>query len=377
MIVEIRGTGKHNKGAEMMLLTILQELRKIDKDFQFTIPPLPKVCEYAFYSNLGLYPKAWLEYKGFQFARFAEILPKKIRKMYGLVLDSEVDVILDASGFAYSDQWGEHDPKMMAKYAKKWKKEGKKVIFMPQAFGPFKNKNNIINMKKVIYNSDLIYARDEFSYEALLEIENNTKKIKLAPDFTSLFNGGLPKYFDKEKHQVCIVPNKRMIDKNNNSSNYLILLIKSIKYLQFNGLTPFFLIHGGEEDLALAHEINMQLEDKIDIINEENPYYIKGIIKESLGLVGSRFHSIASALYSGTIAIGTGWSHKYEYLFDGLGFHEGLINLDISDEKLYETLDLFIDPIKRDEISKVLTSHTTKQKKLSIQMFKDISEIIN
>lgn len=376
MIIEIRGTGNHNKGAEMMLLTILQEFRKINDNIKFTIAPSDS-AQYDFYSKHELYPKIWLEYKKFQFGKLGEMLPGKIRKRYGLVLDSEVDVILDASGFSYSDQWGEHGLKMMAKYTKNWKRQGKKIIFMPQAFGPFKNKNNIINMKKVIHNSDLIYARDKFSYEVLLKVKNDTTTIKLAPDFTSLFVGSLLEYFDKEKHQVCIVPNKRMLDKNNNSSNYIMLFIKSIKYLQLNRLKPFFLIHGGEEDLALANEINMQLDDEIDIINEEDPYCIKGIIKESLGLVGSRYHSIASALYSGTIAIGTGWSHKYEYLFDGLGFSDGLINLDISDEKLYETLDLLIDPIKRDEISKILIDQTMKQKKLTIQMFEDIyAEII-
>ena len=61
VIVEIKGTGNHNKGAEMMLLTILQELG--GQKTKFTVAPVQGVCEYAFYSRLRLYPKLWLRIK--------------------------------------------------------------------------------------------------------------------------------------------------------------------------------------------------------------------------------------------------------------------------------------------------------------------------
>lgn len=273
MNIEIRGTGNHNKGAEMMLLTILQEFRKLDKNINFIIPPLINNCEYDFYSKLDLKPKAWFEYKSIQFGALARFIPKKLLKMYGFVLDSEIDVILDASGFAYSDQWGIKQTKLTSKYIKKWKNDNKKIIFMPQAFGPFKNKNNIKNMKIIIENSDLIYARDQSSFKMIKALNKTTKNIHLASDFTILFEGIKPNYFNKDIHQVCIVPNVRMIDKLDNPLNYISIFVKAINYFQKNGLKPFFLIHGGNEDLELAKKINSQLNIKIDTLNEENPFF--------------------------------------------------------------------------------------------------------
>jgi len=108
VIIEIKGAGSQNKGAEMMLLTILQELKKTSSEIKFTVTPCIGVCEYGFFSKYGLYPKVWLSFKGFQFGRLGRFIPKKIRTMYGLITNDEIDVVLDASGFAYSDQWGEY-----------------------------------------------------------------------------------------------------------------------------------------------------------------------------------------------------------------------------------------------------------------------------
>ena len=376
MIIEIRGTGSHNKGAEMMLLTILQQLPKDKRDIKFTVAPRIGSCEYSFYSKLSLYPKVWLEYKGFQFGVFGKFLPQKIRQMYGLIIDEEVDVVLDASGFAYGEQWGVYPSKMMAKYIKQWKNRGKKVILMPQAFGPFRNKSIKPYIREIIENADLVYARDEYSYQELMNICPDAKNIKIAPDFTILLKGEIPSYFDRDKHQICIIPNKRMLDKMNDSIQYINVLTKSINYIQKNILNPFFLIQGGKKDLELAKEINNRLETKIPIINEENPIYIKGIIQSSLGLVGSRFHSIASALYAAKVAIGTGWTHKYEYLYREFDFVEGFINLKIEDEKLYKTLGLFIDENKREYIREKLIVKSKDIEKQAIQMFDEIKTII-
>lgn len=375
MIVEIRGAGNRNKGAEMMLLTIIQELSKDSSDIKFVVAPGIGSCEYAFYSKLGLFPKLWLEYKGFQLGYLGGLFPEKIRQMYGLVLDKEIDVVLDASGFAYSDQWGGYPAKMMAKYTKKWKAQGKKVVLMPQAFGPFERKSTRRHVKEIIKNADLIYARDNFSYRALLDIENDIQKIRLSPDFTVLLEGKTPAYFNKDKYQICVVPNKRMIDKGKDPSRYLGTLIKSISYIQNSGLTPFFLIYGGKEDLELADEINSRLKSKLLIINEENPVYIKGIIGESSGVIGSRFHCVANALCLGTVAVGTGWSHKYKYLFDEFEFSEGLIDPDASDERLFEKLGMLIDKNIREEKRKHLLIKSRLLEQQALQMFREVKEL--
>jgi colanic acid/amylovoran biosynthesis protein len=374
MIIEIKGTNSMNKGAEMMLLTTLQEIKK-DK-IKFTIAPNLKTSPYSFYSMLGIYPKIWFSYKGIQFGKLGKLIPKKIRDLFGLIIDDEIDIILDASGFAYSSQWGNIPTRTMSKEVKRWRNMGKKIILLPQAFGPFDNEEIKQDMKEIIKYSNLIYARDSLSYEVLLDLKNDTNKIKLSPDFTALFKGEKPNYFDSTLHQVCIVPNQRMKDKQNTSDNYEKLFANIILKLQNHQLSPFFLIHGGKEDEILAKNINSYLETKIEIIIEENPYYIKGIIENSIGLIGSRFHSLASALYSGVPTLGMGWSHKYLYLFQEFNFQEGIIETKIKDKELDKKLNLIINKDKRTAINSKLLKKKEEIKDKNLEFFQNIKTII-
>ena len=337
MIIEIKGAGCHNKGAEMMMLTIKEQLA--NKSILWTVAA-NNDCFYECYAKYGFYPKIWFKYKKINFGKVANYLPKKLRKMYGLIVDKEVDVILDASGFAYSSQWGIAPTKEMAKNVIDWKKQGKKIVLMPQAFGPFNDEEIKKYMKIIIENIDLIFARDEDSFGYLKEIKNDDK-ILLYPDFTILFKGKLPDYWNKDL-EICIVPNIRMKDKRDDTQNYEKIFAKAIEYFQNNGLKPFFLIHGGKDDENLANSINNLLNKQIPIINEENPYYIKGIIANSKGLFGSRFHSLASALSSNVIAIGTGWSHKYQHLFKEYDFIDGLIDVNDDFKKIEKKLEVIV-----------------------------------
>ena len=374
MYVEIKGAGNHNKGAEMMLLSAMQNIHCSDIRFVYA----PTLCsdQYSFYAPYGLYPKASQTIRGIKLDVLARFIPKRIREAYGLVLDSEIEVIFDASGFAYSDQWGVAPARRMARDIKQWKRSGKTVILLPQAFGPFTSKEIRKYMSAIIECCDLIYARDEFSFRSLLEL-SNSKKIRKSPDFTVLFRGIVPDYFDKSLHQICIVPNKRVVDKCANSSGYLNLMASAISYIQNCGFSPYYLIHGGDEDYELAASINKLLDIPILIIVESNPYYIKGMIGSSLGLFGSRYHSIASALYSGVISIGIGWSHKYQYLFSDFGFAEGLIDLNIDPGLLKNKLSLMLNAHLRQSVSSVIQSHVANYKDLAQTMFDEINIYLN
>ncbi len=374
MVIEIKGTGSHNKGAEMMLLTILEQLQS--KKVKFTIAPQVSSCEYIFYAKLGLYPKIWFRYKGIQFGKLGKFIPKKLRNLYGMVTDEEVDIVLDASGFAYSSQWGDYPTKIMVEESKRWNKLGKEVILMPQAFGPFENDAIKSYMEEIIENVTLIYARDEDSFNALKSIKDDSK-IKLCPDFTVLFKGQKPEYFESSKYQVCIVPNQRMKDKTTNSQNYEEFFANIIRKIQSKNLTPFFLIHGGEEDKKLAEKINSLLNSKIEIIDEENPYYIKGIIANSIALIGSRFHSLASGLYSGIPTLGTGWSHKYLHLFKEFDFEEGLLNLQMSDSEIDDKLNFIFDEIKNANLKKSLVNQKKCLENKSLELFEEIKKLGN
>lgn len=371
--MEIRGVGSHNKGSEMMLLVILQELKS--EKIKFTIAPQKDICEYSFYSRLGLYPKVWCTYKKIQLGRLGRYLPAKIRNLYGLVTEEEVNLILDASGFAYSSQWGQGPAANLAANARRWKLTGKNLLLLPQSFGPFNTKKIKRYMKIIIENSSLIYARDEFSYTALKEIKED-KKIKICPDFTLLLQGIKPPYFDALKHKVCVVPNQRMIDKSEQPLNYERFLVKVIKTCQSKNITPFFLIFGGKEDKNLASRINSLLENKVEIIDEENIFYIKGIIENSLLVVGSRYHSLAAGFYSGIPTFGTGWSHKYRYLFKEFGFEEGLVDIGKPETEIHRLFSLGLNETSRADLHQRFLKKTEERKVVVWEMFREVNQLI-
>ena len=103
MIIEIRKAGFQNKGAELMLLAIVARLRATYPDTALCVVPSGPDGPQPFtkLTALGLFPKASLVRAGIEWGNAAGLIPARLRRRYGLILDREVDVVLDAAGFAY------------------------------------------------------------------------------------------------------------------------------------------------------------------------------------------------------------------------------------------------------------------------------------
>jgi colanic acid/amylovoran biosynthesis protein len=155
-----------------------------------------------------------------------------------------------------------------------------------------------------------------------------------------------------------------MIDKTNKieSEAYLPFMIDVTQYAFENDQKPFILVHEGADDLKLAKKIRAAVSEDIPIINEADPLRIKGILGACSATVGSRFHGIVSALSQGTPTLATGWSHKYEMLFDDYEFQEGLISSNSSVEEIKDKMDLLINSERRIEILKLLNKNSERLK---------------
>ncbi len=384
MIIEIRKAGFVNKGAELMLHAALRRLQKEFPHAMFAMAPafsgggMNPYDGYAKRAELGFLQKAWLWRYGFQWGRLAAMVPGRLRKGYGVVLDREIDVIIDAAGFSYGDQWGSRSSLELARSSRRWRKRGTKVILLPQALGPFTSHQIKNAIEIAVDNVDLIFAREPVSYEHLVAVVGERPNVKMAPDFTNLLDGILPDHFDAQAHRFCIVPNFQMTAKTNReeSEAYLPFMIRCTKYLQDRGMAPFVLIHEGAKDLALGEGIREAVGDDLPVVTESDPLKIKGILGSCEGSIGSRFHGLVSALSQGVPALGTGWSHKYQMLFADYGFSEGLLDCLADEQEMQRKLDLIIEPESRQQIQATLLEKSELQKQRSEQMWQEVLGVI-
>ncbi|WP_019020977.1 polysaccharide pyruvyl transferase family protein [Thioalkalivibrio sp. ALE23] len=380
MIIEIRKAGFVNKGAELMLYAILERLRAAYPDAIFTMAPTRAGAPRPFRKvvDAGMYPKASAYYKGVEWGLIAGLAPRRLREMYGVILDRDVDVVIDAAGFLYTDQWGARSSRELAQASKRWRKQGTKVVLMPQAFGPFTSKGIRAAIRHVVDNADLVMPRDDTSYKFLTDVTGESLNIQKYPDFTNLIEGIVPDYFDPAQHGVCLVPNYRMVDKTDDvqGAAYLPFLVRCAQRLVEHGAQPFVLVHEGANDLWLAEQIS-KASGGIPILTEDDPLKIKGILGASQATVGSRFHGLVSALSQGVPSLATGWSHKYAELFTDYGFPEGLISVEDPEDQVAKKIDRLVDPKEKEAIRAQLLENSNRLKALSESMWDRVISVLN
>ena len=375
MIIEIRQAGFVNKGAELMLLAVVYKLRERYPNAKLTMAPIFGSAEdtYDKMRALNLYPKIWLWRYGFDWGSLAKFVPKKLIKLHGFVLDDEVDVIIDAAGFSYSDQWGLRSSQELASSSKKWRKKNKKLILLPQALGPFKKNGIEKYVKTWAANADLILAREQDSYNYIRNVYGDSNKIKIFPDFTNLVNPTIPEGYDASDKRVALVPNHRMLDKTSKeeSESYLPFMISCAKHLKERQSKPFVLIHEGYQDEKLAQQISDAV-GGIPIVKEVDPLHIKGILGLCDATIGSRFHGLVSALCQGVPSLATGWSHKYSRLFEDYGFTDGLISSLSSEDEIKTKINFLLDPSSSETLKATLRHRAQTLKLTSEKMWETV-----
>lgn len=381
MIFAIYGVNFENKGAELMLRGIHDKIHEWS-------PANIVACHlltgnFQQRNKLGIYHLTERQISRLPILEkyidpVAHLIPSFLRKKNHLILTSEVDVILDASGFAYSDQWGSKASERMALKCQKWRKENKKIILLPQAFGPFENPRVKEAMITIVNNVDLIFARDQISYDYIKALSIPINHVKIAPDFTNLLQGEKPSYIEKLTNRPCLVPNQRMLDKtgSNASTSYIDFIVSVINNLREKQRNPFILVHE-TKDINLAEKIASLLSQPIDIIQEENPLCLKYILGQVELLIGSRFHSLISALSQGTPCLGTGWSHKYQTLFAEYNCSDCLINFADSIADNLAKLDYLLDEEHKKIVVEKIKLSAVEQKKLSQSMWINVQSILD
>lgn len=379
MKILLSGVETNNKGAELMLYAILQEIERKYPDAEVFIP--------AANIRQGVdYVKTSLKLRICQ-QRFIDRIISKLhingilRRLHlsqitlKLSLPDSIDYFIDGSGFAFSDQFNLSD--LRVKYwrnlLKKLSKQKCKIAFLPQAFGPaeLQNTRNVFSVLNDY--ASVIMPREKISYEYIEKSGVvDLKKVKMYTDFTSLVEGTFPEGLEALKKGICVIPNLRMIDKGViTKQDYKKMLSSIIELGKQSGHIVYLLNHESKGDEDLAFELKRDLSDEIEVVTGLNALEVKGLISTAYVVITSRFHGVASALNSCVPCLATSWSHKYKELFDDYNMLNCILPLD----DLEKAIEMVKDYLSEDYNQKIrvhLGSQVPQIKKQTIEMWKRV-----
>lgn len=376
MLIEIHGAGFQNKGAELMLRTTVYELESRLSNFRPAIDPIygdyEARCELKlqqiFPARHHVGTHGFLKRLNTQNLLGSKWFEKIFNRLVGAPLSSygcctlaSVEALVDISGFAYTDQWGFKSTVDFSKLTAFYRSKNRPVILLPQAFGPFQNRETQVAFNEVVNNSTLIFARDEKSYEYAVSVAGRSEKILKAPDITLFYSGMSYEKKDidlvKEKY-VCVIPNVRILDQGKKqwAEKYEVYLEKAIQEILSQSLKIYLVVHDSSgQDLEIACRLHSKFPgNNISLVKEFNPIKLKEFIAGSLFVIGSRYHGLVAAFSSQVPAIAIGWSHKYEMLFSDFGCEKFLISSGISQEAFLTRVRELLDPEKRDYCRKII-----------------------
>lgn len=365
MKIVLSGVSTVNKGAELMLYAILQEISHRFPNAEVYIP-------YNLCKQRLEYIKTNLKLKYTPYSRLAATihlegvlnhlhLSQKLVSKTNIV--NEADWFIDGSGFAFSDQFNIKFSRveMWQGMLSQLYADGCKIVFLPQAYGPLEKPNTRKLLSVINEYANVIMPRERTSYEYLAKssiIDMN--KVRLFTDFTSLVKGVFPIAYEHLKGGICIIPNLQMIRKGKISYDSYIRLLTAIIMESKKSSSPVYLLnHEGKKDEELCYKCQKSIGGDIEVVTNLNALEVKGLISSAYLVITSRFHGLASALNSYVPSLATSWSHKYEELYRDYGITDSVLPLDNIDKAL-EKVEQLLDKENNANIRSALQKQVPK-----------------
>lgn len=376
MILEVRGTNTRNKGAELMLRAAVEALRD---EHQLAVEP--RIGSYDERSRLGLLQKATTRAPD-QAVRLAQrVLPSRIdgwlSDRYGIVLPHRIDAVLDAAGFAYSDQFDLERSLAAAALAEQLSAAGRPYVLLPQAFGPFEGADHRAAFRRLLDASALVFARDRTSLEHVRTSGGRQDHVRLAPDFTCLLKGRVPEGFAVRKGVALLVPSSKLLTETSPevADAYLPFFVEVAGLLRERGSEVALLVHErGDEDVV--QRLRALLPETTEVLRSEDARDLKGMIGTAHLVVGSRFHALVSALTQGVPSLGIGWSHKYDELFGDYGCSDMVLDPVRDREVVPALLERALETESREVLVRSLVAAADEQRKRSRAMWAEVRRVL-
>ncbi|WP_425040791.1 polysaccharide pyruvyl transferase family protein [Primorskyibacter sp. S187A] len=306
---EIAGVWLPNKGAELMAITAISELRARLPGITFCSPRQgPDAARAA----LGM--DAFTLRENTFWHRAKQAFPKLAEPRAFRAERPGVTHVIDASGFAYGDAWG---PRKARKRAHAYIESGLPTYLLPQAFGPFEDTKLRKHMKSIVLGARKISARDEQSLKHLNGLETG-RDIPLIPDITLGLSASDRNVPTPDTPFAAVVVNAMLLKSGALDAQALTTLYKNVlERIAASGVTPKIVLHEPQADLELSSSLAKA--SGTELIALDHPLDIKAYIANAKLVVTARFHGLANGLSSGVPSFAIGWSHKYAELLEQFG----------------------------------------------------------
>lgn len=373
--VVLSGVETNNKGAELMLYAILKELERRYAEAEVFMPVGSVLQGFSYIgTSLRLRNKPFVRLKIFAMRHRVDKALRRLGIPGRLLSDTHTidnaDYFLDASGFAFSDQFHNtvNSVLLWEELLSGYRRQGTRVVFLPQAFGPFEKPISQRLVQVVLRNSDLVFARDRQSLAHVLGVDGSCCDVRLAPDFTSLVEGVIPAEYAHLRNAVCVIPNSQMINKGVlDYERYVGILSTLVQASQSMGKRVYMLNHEGRRDEALMDRMRSALPPDVLLLSGLNALEVKGLISTSYLCISSRFHGVASALNCCVPCLATSWSHKYQELFADYGQTDCVLSLNNDGEmraRVLKLLDADVNAGVRQDLSVIVPSLQEQARKM-------------
>lgn len=383
MLIELHGGNFRNKGALKMLITTKKMLEMKYPLARFVADA--SVGTDKELDSLGI-EKMYIRrnWMGSRYFRIKFALQKIIAhldvKYPNLFKEritlNKVDAIVDIAGFAYTDQWGYKPAQDFSSLARWYKKNGKKVILMPQAFGSFTSVQIKDAMKKIIDDADMINARDSSSFDNLMDISQSGNVHKNS-DITLFENYKTNNIASNDNNKVAIIPNMRMLDRGGDfwKDNYTKTLDNIIIVCKEIGVQPIMVIHDHSGEDQKIHKL---VKSRIECKSITDPWELKEYLSNCRFVVGSRFHGLVAALSTGVPVLSLGWSHKYKEILNDFNVSKYLIDENnISKDQISILLSELSEIESNNKTRSIIMQEFMNKKEKNSNMWQQVFAILN
>ncbi|MEQ9461401.1 MAG: polysaccharide pyruvyl transferase family protein [Phycisphaeraceae bacterium] len=387
MMIEIHGAAFSNKGAQLMIRTVIDRVQQSLPEARFCLETAsdaqyPQLAEYGLHM---LYPQASYDrsrrmpYYLPLSSLAGRIIPSSFVRPFGLVRRQDTDAMIDISGYAFGDKFGVTKARLFNQRAAQYRSRGKPVILLPQMLGPFESQGFQPIMARMVSQSSLLFARDRISLDACRALlREQASPIKLAPDITIFRSPGTRQVAMPEDpmRTVALVPNIRMLDKGDPrwKAEYVPRLTAAGKQILDRGLNLHIVIHETRgSDAKLGHQLSDAIDPiRVPVIQYQDPLDLKAYLGHCRFIIASRFHAVVGALSSGVPALVIGWAHKYEMLLEDFGTPDTIHNASDPADHLLNHIDRLLDDSHRQHEHETLTRHKADMKPANDHMWQQV-----